>query len=276
MELIDLLIKAYMAAFAVRLVMSNLSPINYHPIYRGIMTVTEPVLGPLRQVVPRTRQGVDLAPLAAIILLVVVRGVVLSLAGGMPVGLGVLQSVVGTVDFAFTVLAVLFLGMFFISIDSPFGYSQIGAVMVALTDPFLMTLRRVVGRGRSGADPAPLVAILMLAVIQGVLYQMTAVFGGSFAGSESVLTPILFSLAGLLDDVMFFLFIVVLIRALLSWFNPDPTSPMFQVIILYTDPILTPIQRIMPWTYGIDFSPMIAMMIIWFIRASVLPLITHI
>lgn len=54
--------------------------------------------------------------------------------------------------------------------------------------------------------------------------------------------------------------IIVLIRVLLSWV---PMKNKFSdVIYAITEPILDPIRRLLPASNGIDFSPMVLMVII--------------
>lgn len=59
--------------------------------------------------------------------------------------------------------------------------------------------------------------------------------------------------------------IAVFLRALLSWFTIGYYS--WPVIILndLTDPILLPLRRIMPSLGGLDFSPLVAIMVLYFI-----------
>jgi len=61
----------------------------------------------------------------------------------------------------------------------------------------------------------------------------------------------------------------VLIRALLSWFRLGVYG--WPIIILYdlTNPILEPLRRIMPVFGGLDFSPIVAMLILYFIPSIV-------
>ncbi len=59
-----------------------------------------------------------------------------------------------------------------------------------------------------------------------------------------------------------FLVIAILIRALLSWFQMDPANPFIQALSAVTDPIIDPIRRVVPRIMMIDFSPMIAMIIL--------------
>ncbi|HYM15375.1 MAG TPA: YggT family protein [Dehalococcoidia bacterium] len=61
------------------------------------------------------------------------------------------------------------------------------------------------------------------------------------------------------------LILAILIRALLSWFNMDPRSPIIQMLNSVTEPILDPIRRIMPRLGMIDLSPLIAIFLLVFI-----------
>ena len=50
----------------------------------------------------------------------------------------------------------------------------------------------------------------------------------------------------------------IIIRAVLSWFRPDPNQPLVRLILRVTDPILDPIAKRMPDMGGLDLSPIIA------------------
>src|SRR5437588_9351277 len=63
---------------------------------------------------------------------------------------------------------------------------------------------------------------------------------------------------------------VVIIRALLSWVNPDPWNPIVQTLNRLTDPLLEPIRRRMfrmmgYGGIGIDISPLLLIMAIYFV-----------
>ncbi len=51
-------------------------------------------------------------------------------------------------------------------------------------------------------------------------------------------------------------------RVLLSWINIDPYSPVAQFIIRLTEPVLAPIRNIMPQTGPLDFSPIVALLLV--------------
>ncbi|MFA5731110.1 MAG: YggT family protein [Acidithiobacillus sp.] len=58
------------------------------------------------------------------------------------------------------------------------------------------------------------------------------------------------------------LFWAILIRAILSWVQPDPRNPVIQFLDRLTGPILYPLQRIIPPIGGFDLSPLAALLII--------------
>ena len=60
---------------------------------------------------------------------------------------------------------------------------------------------------------------------------------------------------------------IIIARAVLSWVNPDPWNPIVQFINRVTEPILAPIRRRVPsWRMGIDLSPLVAILAIYFIQ----------
>ncbi|WP_282010672.1 YggT family protein [Nitrospina watsonii] len=61
---------------------------------------------------------------------------------------------------------------------------------------------------------------------------------------------------------------IVIIRALLSWVNPDPHNPIVQFLHTMTDPVM---NRVRKWIgmgggMGIDFSPIIILLAIVFLQ----------
>jgi YggT family protein len=78
------------------------------------------------------------------------------------------------------------------------------------------------------------------------------------------------ALATLLDMVLTLYLWIVIIRALISWVNPDPYNPIVRFLIKATEPVLGPIRRLIPMgRIGIDFSPIIVLFLIIFIKQAV-------
>lgn len=82
------------------------------------------------------------------------------------------------------------------------------------------------------------------------------------------LSNFLIGLAYILQIILTAFYWLILIRALISWVNPDPYNPIVRFLVLSTEPILGPLRRILPFALksAIDFSPLIAFLIIMFLK----------
>jgi len=82
-----------------------------------------------------------------------------------------------------------------------------------------------------------------------------------------ILSNLLSALAILLEYFFTILSWLIIIRALLSWVSPDPFNPIVQIINKTTEPILAPFRRLIPmYNIGLDLSPLIALLVILFLK----------
>jgi YggT family protein len=82
-----------------------------------------------------------------------------------------------------------------------------------------------------------------------------------------VLGYFLMAFARVLDVILFFFMIAIIARAILSWVSPDPYNPIVRFINNITEPLLYHIRRRLPVVFGgIDFSPVIVILMIMFIQ----------
>ncbi len=78
---------------------------------------------------------------------------------------------------------------------------------------------------------------------------------------------IIIGLAKVLEIVLEIYMWVIIIRALISWVNPDPYNPIVQVLTRLTEPVPRPIRKLVPpYKVGLDFSPLIAVLVIIFLQ----------
>jgi len=61
---------------------------------------------------------------------------------------------------------------------------------------------------------------------------------------------------------------IIIIRAIISWVNPDPYNPIVQLLYRATEPVLAAVRRALPilMNVGIDFSPLIVIFAIYFLQ----------
>jgi len=81
-----------------------------------------------------------------------------------------------------------------------------------------------------------------------------------------VLGNLIHALAQIVDIALTVFYWLIMIRALISWVNPDPYNPIVQFLMRTTEPILAPIRRLLPMM-PIDLSPIIAFLGIVFVKS---------
>ena len=135
-------------------------------------------------------------------------------------------------------------------------YNPLSQVLVKVTNPPLLPLRRVVP-GFLGIDMAAILLMLALKTIELLIIQQLAGFSGDIAG---LIVMGVAQLLKLLIDIFFF---SVLIQVILSWVNPAAMhNPVMGVLHSLNEPLLRPARRIMPAMSGIDLSPLVVMVVL--------------
>jgi len=69
----------------------------------------------------------------------------------------------------------------------------------------------------------------------------------------------LFYLIWLLCEVLTF---AIIARAIMSWFSPRPTNRLAIILYQVTEPVLSPLRRIIPRVGMIDLTPLAAIMLL--------------
>jgi YggT family protein len=81
---------------------------------------------------------------------------------------------------------------------------------------------------------------------------------------------LILAVAKLLELVLWAYFWIIIARAVLSWVNPDPYNPIVRFLYRVTEPVLRPIRYRLPTlAMGLDLSPMIVLLAIYFLESFV-------
>ena len=65
---------------------------------------------------------------------------------------------------------------------------------------------------------------------------------------------------------------IIIIRALISWVNPDPFNPIVRFLYRATEPVLRPIRRKLPtYQIGLDLSPLLVILALEIVDRFLLP-----
>jgi YggT family protein len=84
-----------------------------------------------------------------------------------------------------------------------------------------------------------------------------------------VLANLLSALAQVLSILINALMWIIIIRALISWVNPDPGNIIVQVLYSISEPFLAPVRRLLPFSlrFGLDLSPLIVALVLYFLQS---------
>lgn len=127
--------------------------------------------------------------------------------------------------------------------------------IIRFTNPLVMPLRRVlpsVGR----VDGGSLCALLLVQLASTAVLWL---FVGRPLDPLSLVGASLFSL--LVAVLRFYLF-ALLVFALLSWVAPGTYSPAGSILTSLCEPVLRPVQRLIPPIGGLDLSVVFAIIVI--------------
>jgi len=85
------------------------------------------------------------------------------------------------------------------------------------------------------------------------------------------------ALANLVNVVIVAYIWIIIARAILSWVNPDPYNPIVRFLHRVTEPVLRPVrERLGAFQVGLDFSPMIVILVLYFLKEFLVPVLYRI
>jgi YggT family protein len=85
------------------------------------------------------------------------------------------------------------------------------------------------------------------------------------------------SLISLINALFFIFYVLLFANIIFSWVRPNPYHPAYGPIIRFvyavTEPVLNPVRRLLPTMGGLDFSPMIVLILARFLQRAIISLI---
>lgn len=71
-----------------------------------------------------------------------------------------------------------------------------------------------------------------------------------------------------LEMLINLMLILILVRVVISWVNADPYNPIVRFIVNSTEPLMRPLRRVIPTFGSIDFSPIVLVLLLYFLKAA--------
>lgn len=133
-------------------------------------------------------------------------------------------------------------------------FNPLTQLIIKLTQPLVAPLRRVIPTYR-GIEYSTLVLILFFELLKIILLSAMTI------GLPNMVELFVFTVADSLKLILNTFFYAILLRAILSWFQPG-FSPAGQLLEQISSPIMRPLQRMIPPINGIDITPIPALIIL--------------
>lgn len=135
-------------------------------------------------------------------------------------------------------------------------YNPVSQFLVRATNPLVVPLRRILpARGRFDAASFVLAVLVQLVGIVALLLMN----GFSLPGASLLLAWAVVAVLGLLIKIYLFALFGMII---LSWVAPGTSHPAAFLLLQITEPLMAPFRKILPPMGGMDFSPILVLVLI--------------
>lgn len=133
--------------------------------------------------------------------------------------------------------------------------------LIDITDPIIKPIGELIKKAniRTPFNPSALVAGFIISIIAGIIIT-SSLIRGIFVGAFSIFAN------AWLDVLIYSIFLVVIA----SWLQAMQ-SPVVQIARVCHEWLMAPLRKIIPPLGMLDFTPIAALFILYFIRGAVLP-----
>jgi YggT family protein len=141
-------------------------------------------------------------------------------------------------------------------------YNPICQFVYRATHPVVTPLRRLIKPIGRFETSAALVAWLIVVLKVWLVFLLRGL-------SLPPLPALVIGLADAIGLLISIAFVLILVRAILSFIQPAGHNPALPVIHQLSEPLLAPMRRVLPPLGGIDLSPLLVMLLLMLARVLV-------
>jgi YggT family protein len=164
------------------------------------------------------------------------------------------------VTFASSIYITIVMVRFLLQLVRADFYNPLSQFIVKATNPLLLPLRKLIP-GFFGVDMACLALALLLQIL--TIELLSSILGRGFIPLLPAIAYSAYEIVSLLLNIYMFSFIVIII---VSWIAPHGHNPAVELLSSITEPVLRPIRNVLPPMGGLDFSIMLALLLIYILK----------
>jgi YggT family protein len=170
--LITTLLSLYILAVMLRFLLGVVRADFYNPVSQFLVRITNPLLAPMRKIMPGFGK-IDIAAIVLMLLLQLVSVLIVMVLRGaiVPAPLLLLYAVGQLVMLLINVFLVAIIVQAVVSWVNPGNYNPVNSLLYSLTSPLLKPIQRILP-SMAGIDLSPLFAIIGLQVIRMLIMPL--------------------------------------------------------------------------------------------------------
>jgi len=169
-------------------------------------------------------------------------------------------------DTIFTIVLMIVMLRLWLQLVRADFYNPLSQFVVKATNPLIIPLRRLIP-SIGPLDTASLLLAFFVAAAKVVTIQLL------LAGQFNLAATAFGAMMLLIKEAFSLLFWVIVIRAIMSWFSQG-RNPMEHLLHQMTEPLLSPIRRVIPPIGGLDLSVLVLLVGLQFLQILVQSLLS--
>jgi YggT family protein len=164
--LVNTIFGLYILCFVLRFMLQLVRADFYNPLSQFLVKITNPLLIPLRRVIPGWG-GIDIASIVVIVLLQLIAQALVLLIRGVPMlpSTVIILSLAELVALVLNIYLVTIIVQVILSWIQPGSYNPVSSLLYSLNEPVLKPARRLIPP-ISGIDLSPLVVLLIIQLVK--------------------------------------------------------------------------------------------------------------
>lgn len=166
------------------------------------------------------------------------------------------QAIIFLVKLFFDIYILALILRYLLTIVRVDSLNPLSTLIMKVTNPLLKPLRRTIP-GYFGIDWASIISLFLVQAIEIILVTLIITGGIPAFSGLTMLT-----IAYLLRTILYIYLFIIIIQVIISWINPNVYNPITTIMYQISEPILKPIRQFIPSSGGLDFSPLVALIII--------------
>ena len=166
------------------------------------------------------------------------------------------QAIIFLVKLFFDIYILTLILRYLLTIVRVDSLNPLSTLIMKVTNPLLKPLRRTIP-GYFGIDWASIISLFLVQAIEIILVALIITGGIPAFSGLTMLT-----IAYLLRTILYIYLFIIIVQVIISWINPNVYNPITTIMYQISEPILKPIRQFIPSSGGLDFSPLVALIII--------------